>query len=59
MKFIFDKKLMEQSMVSLDIDVRKMPLGKLSKETVLKGYQILRNIEKIIRHPYDDANEQS
>ena len=45
MKFIFDKGLMEKSMISLDVDISKMPLGELSKETVLKGYQLLRSIE--------------
>ena len=41
-KFFFDKALMESSIVSVNVDVRKMPLGQLSKETVLIGYQILR-----------------
>ena len=33
--FFFDKKMMETSMVSVNVDVKKMPLGELSKETVL------------------------
>lgn len=33
--FFFDKKMMETSMVSINVDVKKMPLGELSKETVL------------------------
>jgi poly [ADP-ribose] polymerase len=45
MKFFFDEKLMESSIVSVNVDVRRMPLGKLSKETVLKGYSILNSIE--------------
>jgi len=41
--------MMESSIVSVNVDVRKMPLGELSKETVLQGYSILRQIEDAIR----------
>jgi len=34
--------------VSIGYDVKKMPLGELSKETVLKGYKILRSIEDVL-----------
>jgi poly [ADP-ribose] polymerase 2/3/4 len=37
-KLIFNKKLMEESVVKIGYDVKKMPLGELSKDTVLKGY---------------------
>jgi poly [ADP-ribose] polymerase len=43
--FIFDQKLMEESVVSMNYDIKKLPLGELSKETILKGYQILSQIE--------------
>lgn len=49
MKFFFDQEMMKSSIVSVKVDVRKMPLGKLSKETVLKGYAILSNIEKELK----------
>ena len=39
---------MEKSVVSVGYDINKMPLGELSKETVLKGYRILRDIENVI-----------
>ena len=47
-KFIFDEKLMEESVVKVGYDIKRMPLGELSKETVLKGYQILRDIEAVL-----------
>ena len=47
-KFFFDQKLMESSIVSVNVDVKRMPLGQLSKETVLEGYKILREIEDAI-----------
>ena len=48
--FFFDKKMMETSMVSVNVDVKKMPLGELSKETVLQGYKILRDLEQAIKN---------
>ncbi len=48
MKFIFDEKLMEESVVKVGYDIKRMPLGELSKETVLKGYRILRDIEAVL-----------
>ena len=44
-KFIFNESLMNAQVVSSGLDVGKMPLGELSKETVLKGYTVLRRIE--------------
>lgn len=42
---IFNKRMMEESVVKIGYDVKRLPLGELSSETVLKGYKILRNIE--------------
>lgn len=47
-KFFFDMSKIESSMVSVKVDVKKMPLGELSKETVLEGYATLRSIEQAI-----------
>jgi hypothetical protein len=46
--FIFDKKLMEQSVTSVGYDPSKLPLGELSEENVKLGYQHLRAIEDIL-----------
>ena len=54
-KFFFDQKLMESSIVSVNVDVKRMPLGQLSKETVLEGYKILRDIEAAIEGNKRDA----
>ena len=37
-KFIFDKDLMEKSVSQVGYDVKKLPLGQLSEETVKEGY---------------------
>ena len=39
---------MVKSVVAVGFDIHKMPLGELSRETVLKGYKILREIEDAI-----------
>ena len=48
-KFFFDQKMMESSIVSVNVDIKKMPLGQLSRETVLAGYKILRDLEDAIQ----------
>jgi poly [ADP-ribose] polymerase len=47
-KLIFNTSLMEQSVVNIGYDAKKMPLGELSKETVLRGYKILNEIEDVL-----------
>ncbi len=38
---------MENSVMKFGYDVKKMPIGVLSKETVIEGYRILRSIEDV------------
>lgn len=47
--FINDQKLMEKSMVQVGYDVKKLPLGQLSDQTVQAGYKTLRQIEDIFQ----------
>ena len=47
-KFIFDYEMMKQSMVTIGVDINRMPLGDLSKETVLKGYRTLKKISDVL-----------
>ena len=53
-KFFFDQKMMESSIVSVNVDIKKMPLGQLSRETVLAGYKILRELEDAIQKGQKD-----
>lgn len=48
MSFIFDMKLIEQSVVQVGYDPKRLPLGQLDKETVMEGYKVLREIEKVL-----------
>ncbi len=45
-KLIFDKNMFTSAMASYEIDVRKMPLGQLSKAQVQKGFDALDEIEQ-------------
>ena len=45
---IFDDKMFRGAMASFDIDVKKMPLGQITKSQVQKGYAVLENLEQAI-----------
>ena len=45
LKFIFDMKMIEKSVVKVGYNVKKLPLGKLSKNTIMEGYKALKKIE--------------
>ncbi|KAF5730027.1 hypothetical protein HS088_TW20G00397 [Tripterygium wilfordii] len=43
--------MMEQQMMGLGYNAKKLPLGKLSKSTIIKGYDVLRRIADFIDQP--------
>lgn len=45
-KLIFDNDMFKDQLKKFDIDVKKMPLGKLSKGQIAKGFDVLDDIEK-------------
>jgi poly [ADP-ribose] polymerase len=51
MQLIFNTNYMQQSMASLSYDSKKLPLGKLSKATILQGYEVLKQIGEVIADP--------
>ncbi|MDO9020385.1 MAG: WGR domain-containing protein [Deltaproteobacteria bacterium] len=48
MKLIFDQDMFKGAMASFDIDVKKMPLGQITKSQVKKGYDVLEELEQAI-----------
>jgi poly [ADP-ribose] polymerase len=48
-ELIFDNDMFKTSMQQLNIDVKKMPLGKLSKTQIQKGYKVLEELEAEIK----------
>src|SRR5205807_6989384 len=48
MSLIFDHEMFRGAMASFDIDVKKMPLGQITKSQVQKGYAVLEELETAI-----------
>ena len=48
LSLIFDHDVFRGAMASFDIDVKKMPLGQLTKHQVQKGYEVLEDLETAI-----------
>ena len=49
MELISNKKAMEAAVMSMNYDVKKSPLGKLSKEQIKSGYEALTILEECIK----------
>ncbi|XP_043098906.1 protein mono-ADP-ribosyltransferase PARP3 [Puntigrus tetrazona] len=48
-RFIFDNDMFKEAMTSMNLDIKKMPLGKLSKQQIAKGFEALEQIEAAIQ----------
>lgn len=48
MRLIFDMKQMKQTMLELELDTEKMPLGKLSKKQILSAYEVLSELQNFM-----------
>ncbi|ETI23630.1 hypothetical protein G647_05432 [Cladophialophora carrionii CBS 160.54] len=51
MELIFNVQFFNATMAELDYDANKMPLGKLSKKTLLKGYEVLKDLASLVADP--------
>ena len=49
MNLIYDKNIMNKQMAEIGYDAKKMPLGKLGKETITAGYKVLKRIENVLK----------
>lgn len=43
-RLIFDMKMMNNQMKEIGYDANKMPLGKLAKNSILRGYEALKGL---------------
>ncbi|THW53395.1 PARP-domain-containing protein [Aureobasidium pullulans] len=48
MELIFNQQHFANTMTSLNYDVKKLPLGKLSKATITKGFEILKDLSVLM-----------
>ncbi|CAF0931863.1 unnamed protein product [Brachionus calyciflorus] len=46
---LFDQDMFKGALKEYDIDVKKMPLGKLSKTQIAKGFEVLEEIEIVLK----------
>ena len=51
MRFLFDTGHMKKSMTSRNYNFNKLPLGKLSKSTIEKGYLAFKELGDVILNP--------
>eukprot|EP00742_Colponemidia_sp_Colp-10_P000975 GILJ01001057.1.p1 GENE.GILJ01001057.1~~GILJ01001057.1.p1 ORF type:complete len:855 (-),score=177.28 GILJ01001057.1:120-2531(-) len=47
-ELICDLRMMKNQMVEIGYDVKKMPLGKISKRMIQQGYEVLKEIESVL-----------
>ncbi|XP_062853048.1 protein mono-ADP-ribosyltransferase PARP3 [Trichomycterus rosablanca] len=48
-KLIFDSDMFKEAMENMNLDIKKMPLGILSKQQIAKGFEALEEIEEAIK----------
>ncbi|KAM6169467.1 protein mono-ADP-ribosyltransferase PARP3 [Rhynchocyon petersi] len=48
---IFSKDMFKNAMTLMNLDVKKMPLGKLSKQQIAKGFEALEALEAALKNP--------
>ncbi|XP_023810490.1 poly [ADP-ribose] polymerase 3 [Oryzias latipes] len=48
---IFSNDMFKEAMECMDLDIKKMPLGKLSKVQIAKGFEVLEEIEAALNKP--------
>jgi poly [ADP-ribose] polymerase len=51
MELIFNQQYFDATMASLNYDSEKLPLGKLSKATITRGYQALKELSNLLDDP--------
>lgn len=49
MKLIFNEANMRKAMIEFEIDIEKMPLGKLSKKQIQKAYSVLTDLQEVLK----------
>ncbi|XP_076870489.1 protein mono-ADP-ribosyltransferase PARP3 [Brachyhypopomus gauderio] len=48
-KFIFNNDMFKEAMENMNLDIKKMPLGKLSKQQIAKGFEALEELGEAIK----------
>eukprot|EP00668_Euglena_longa_P011997 GGOE01014420.1.p1 GENE.GGOE01014420.1~~GGOE01014420.1.p1 ORF type:complete len:938 (-),score=354.46 GGOE01014420.1:309-2801(-) len=56
---ICDTRMMNSCLMELEIDTKKMPLGKLSKKTIKEGYSALTAIASLLNQKPEPSNKKT
>lgn len=51
MEMIFNQQFFQATMANLNYDAKKLPLGKLSKATILKAFEKLKDLAALLKDP--------
>uniref|UniRef100_A0A7S4KI53 Poly [ADP-ribose] polymerase n=1 Tax=Guillardia theta TaxID=55529 RepID=A0A7S4KI53_GUITH len=58
-QLIFDIDMMRKSMLEMEIDLDKMPLGALSRKQIQRGYSVLTEIQNVLDDPNLDEFDRN
>ncbi|KAF7367385.1 Poly [ADP-ribose] polymerase [Mycena sanguinolenta] len=56
---IFNTSIIDATLSSMNYDANKLPLGKLSKATILKGFSTLKTLAEVIDKPNGETSQQN
>lgn len=57
-QLLFDVTEIESTMISFDLDLNKMPLGKISVDQIKSAMKVLKEIEKLLRDKKDSTSKK-
>ncbi|KAJ7456439.1 PARP-domain-containing protein [Mycena latifolia] len=57
-RLIFSTTIIDATLSSMNYDANKLPLGKLAKGTILKGFAALKTLSEVIENPNGDAAKE-
>ncbi|KAJ7102466.1 poly polymerase catalytic domain-containing protein [Mycena belliarum] len=57
-RLIFSTTIIDATLSSMNYDANKLPLGKLAKSTILKGFAALKTLSEVIANPNCDAAQE-
>ncbi|KAK7064730.1 poly polymerase [Favolaschia claudopus] len=55
---IFNTSIIDATLSSMNYDANKLPLGKLSKSTILRGFAALKSLAEVISEPDGETSKQ-
>ncbi|XP_057858020.2 poly [ADP-ribose] polymerase 1 [Cryptomeria japonica] len=59
MKLLFDLETYRAAMMEFEINTSEMPLGKLSKSNIHKGFEVLTELQNLINHGDIDVSKEN